>query len=158
MDFVIFDFLETVSPWWWVALGILLGAIEMATLTFFLIWPGLAAVLMAPLIALFPAMPGEVQVAMFASLSVGLTFAGRQVMHRYGDGGPVETTLNNRTARMIGRRGIILHLKAGEATVEIDGVQWRAILVPGPSIAAGDMVEVTAARGSMLEVHRVDTA
>jgi len=34
----VFQWVANLSPWWWVAFGIGLGAVEMATMSFFLIW------------------------------------------------------------------------------------------------------------------------
>ena len=45
----------TVSPWWWVALAILLGAIEMLTPTTVLVWSALAALVTALALWLAPA-------------------------------------------------------------------------------------------------------
>ena len=151
-----FDWLEGLSPWWWVAFGIGLGAVEMATMSFFLIWPGLAALVMAGFLVLAPGMPGEVQVAVFAALSVALTFAGRALMRRFGDGEAVETGLNDRSARMIGRRGQVLSMSHGEAMVEIDGEHWRA--APAGADAAlsdGATIEVVGASGMTLTVRPV---
>ena len=101
MDVSLFAALEGLSPWWWVAFGITLGAIEMATMSFFLIWPGIAAVVMAALLWAVPAMPGEVQIAVFAALSVVLTYLFRaRFLASTADIAP--NGLNERSNRMIG--------------------------------------------------------
>ena len=74
----LFDWIAGLSPWWWVAFGIGLGALEMATGSFFLIWPALAAIAMAINIAIGPSFSGEVIVILYAGLSIVLTFLGRQ--------------------------------------------------------------------------------
>lgn len=154
MEAGVFDWLESLSPWWWVAFALALGAIEMATMSFFLIWPGLAALAMAGLLALFPGMPGEVQVAAFATLSVALTFGGRAWMRRYGDGGAPPSGLNDRSRQMIGRRGTVIRISQGEATVQVDGVHWRARLAGGAaSSEPGAGIEVTGVDGMTLEVR-----
>ncbi len=152
MDMPFFNMLEGLSPWWWVAFGIALGAIEMATMSFFLIWPGLAALLMAVILIFAPGMPGEVQIAIYATLSVILTFAGRWLMHRYGDGGAPETTINQRSGQLVGRRGKILRYDGGEGLVEIDGVRWRARGATDLALTEGADVRVVAADGMTLEI------
>ncbi|NNU79504.1 NfeD family protein [Halovulum dunhuangense] len=147
-----FGWLEGLSPWWWVAFGITLGALEMATMSFFLIWPGLAAVLMAVLLAFLPGMPGTVQIAVYAALAVALTFAGRAYTRRFGDGGDTATVLNDRASQMVGRRGTLVSVEHGEAVVEIDGVRWRAIL--SGEATMGTDVRVTGAQGMTLNVER----
>ena len=150
-----FDFLENMSPWWWVAIGIGLGAVEMATFSFFLIWPALAALVMAGLVAYAPGMPGEIILAVFAALSVILTFAGRALVRQFGDGGGPETTLNDRGARMLGRRGSVIGHNHGEIRVEIDGVHWSArATTQGLSVGTG--VEVTGVDGQTLEVRALE--
>ena len=81
-----FGFLQAMSPWWWVAFAVALGALEMATMSFFLIWPALAALVLALVHWLMPGLGGEVQVVLFAALAVAMTFAGRGLLNRYGDG------------------------------------------------------------------------
>jgi membrane protein implicated in regulation of membrane protease activity len=151
----LFNFLETMSPWWWVAFGIGLAAVEMATMSFYLIWPALAGIVMAVMVALFPTMPGEVQVAVFAALSVALTFAGRSMLHRFGDGGGGATALNRRSGQMVGRSARVVAFSRGEGTVEIDGVPWRALSQPVDAvIVEGAQVRVVGAEGMVLRVAR----
>ncbi|WP_112321206.1 NfeD family protein [Oceanibium sediminis] len=151
MDWPFFDLLEGLSPWWWVAFGVTLMALEMLTLSFFLIWPGLAAIAMAVLLGMAPTMPGEVQLALYGSLAVAATFTGRLIVRRFGDGGAPVSTLNDRGAQMVGRHGTLLSSTDGEATVEIDGVHWRARLAAPAE--AGTRIEVIGAKGMMLTVR-----
>lgn len=149
----LFGFLEGMSPWWWVAFGLSLGALEMATMSFFLIWPGLAAIVMAVVIALFPSMPGEIQVATFGVLAVALTFAGRSLFNRFGDNGEAASHLNSRSSQLIGRRGKIIRFAHGEGVIEIDGIHWQAKADPSlMGMSAGSVVQVKAAEGMLLEV------
>ncbi len=150
-----FDLLETISPWWWVAFALGLGAIEMATMSFYLIWPALAAVLMAVLTALLPSMPGEIRIGVFAALSILLTFAGRSLITRFGDGGAQDSGLNRRGAQMVGRRGTAVRFEHGEGTVEIDGIPWRAKAEPPDAIILeGAQVRVVGTEGMVLQVSR----
>ena len=152
MDLGLFDFLEGLSLWWWVAGGILLGVVEMMTMSFFLLWPALTALVMAGIVALAPGLSGEVQVAVFAVLSLVLTFVGRGVMARWGDGGAPVSAINDRAAQLVGRRARVLEVDGAEARVEVDGIHWRA-RVSGAVPAAGEMAEVTGAEGGELEIR-----
>lgn len=80
----LFTFLTDISPWWWIAFGIALGVVEMATMSFFLIWPALAAIAVGLFLIVAPSTSGEIQIAVFAILAVVLTFAGRYLLHRFG--------------------------------------------------------------------------
>ena len=81
------QFLNDISPWWWVAFALALGALEMATMSFFLIWPALSALIVAGLLAMTPSMTPEAQISTFSIVAVILTVLGRIVINRYGDGG-----------------------------------------------------------------------
>jgi len=148
-----FSWIAALSPWWWVAFGIALGAIEMATMSFFLIWPALAALLMAGVVAIAPPMSGEMIVALWAILSIALTFLGRSLMHRYGDGGEPESNLNSRSARLVGRKAQVLDWAHGEGSVEIDGMRWKAISENRDAAALAGPVEIISADGMTLTVR-----
>ncbi|WGI22551.1 NfeD family protein [Amylibacter sp. IMCC11727] len=149
------DILEGLSPWWWVAAAFALGALEMLTGTAVLIWVALATLVMAALTALFPAMSGELQITLFAVLSIGLTFAGRWALGRFGDGGETHATLNQRSNHLIGRTAKVLDYDAGSnsGAVEIEGMRWRATWAAGQSSATGETVRIRAAKGMNLTVE-----
>lgn len=148
-----FDTVEALSAWWWIALAIGLGVIEMLTMSFFLIWPALAAIVMAILVGLFPSMPGEIRVASFAAIAIGLTFIGRSLLHRFGDGGGATSTLNARSSQLVGRKGKVLNWQSGEGAVEVDGIRWRARWDGDQVSETGRFVEITAAEGMTLIVR-----
>lgn len=151
----LFGFLTGISPWWWIAGAVLLGVIEMATMSFFLIWPALAALVMAAVVFVAPGLSGVAQAFLFAVLAVILTLIGRSLIGRFGDGGAPATGLNDRSAAMIGRRAKVLSFEGGEGSVEIDGIRWKAVW-EGPNAIDG-IVEVTAADGMRLSVRAVST-
>lgn len=148
-----FGWISALSPWWWVAFGITLGAIEMATMSFFLIWPALAALVMAGVVAIAPPMSGEMIVALWAILSIALTFLGRSLMRRYGDGGEPESNLNSRSARLVGRKAQVLEWAHGEGSVEIDGTRWKAVSENQNAAALTGPVEIVSADGMILTVR-----
>ncbi len=151
------DVLEGLSPWWWVAAAFALGALEMITGTAVLIWVALATLVMAILNALVPTLSGELQVALFAALSMAITFAGRWAMQRFGDGGATHATLNRRSNHLIGRTAKVLDYDAGSnsGAVEIEGMRWRATWAAGQASATGETVRVRAASGMNLTVETV---
>jgi len=144
--------LNGISPWWWVAFGIALGAVEMMTMSFFLIWPGLAALLLAVLLALVPGLGGEAQIAIYAGLAMALTFLGRSLMHRYGNDDGTASSLNSRANLMIGRHAEVQEFTGPEGAVVIDGVRWHAIWPEGATATPGSMVEINGANGMSLLV------
>lgn len=149
----LFPFLQDISPWWWIAFAIGLGAVEMATMSFFLIWPALAALLVGLLLWVAPGTSGEAQIAIFAILSVILTFAGRSLVHRYGDGGDSNDTLNSRANLTIGRHAEVMDFSGPEGNVIIDGIRWRAKWANDETGEPGSTVEVIGAEGMTLLVR-----
>ena len=144
--------LDGISPWWWVALAILLAAIEMLTVTTLLVWSASAAFLTAVVLWLMPGLGWAAQLAIFASLSIVFTFAGRALVQRYGYGERA-STLNRRAAQLVGRDGVVLSFEFDEGKVNVDGVPWPARLPEGtPTPAPGDRVRVTAADGIVVWV------
>jgi membrane protein implicated in regulation of membrane protease activity len=151
------DILEGLSPWWWVAAAFLIGALEMLTGTAVLIWVALAALVMAAVLATVPGLSGELQITLFAALSVALTFAGRWALIRFGDGFAHNSTLNQRSNRLIGRSAKVLEVEVGSnsGVVEIDGMRWRATWSDGQNLTMGDPVRIKTAEGMTLGVETV---
>ncbi|MEM7190603.1 MAG: NfeD family protein [Pseudomonadota bacterium] len=148
----IFGFLTGISPWWWVAAAFVLGVIEILTFSYFLIWPGLAALLTAVMLWMFPDMSGSAQMAWFAVLAVVLTLVGRYwVMTRKPES--QTPALNNRAVALVGRQAVLIDdLAAGSlGNVEVDGIRWRARLSENAEGAArGDRLRVASAEGMVL--------
>ncbi len=146
--------LATISPWWWVALGVLLAALEMVTPTTVTIWSAAAALVVALALWLVPGMGVAAQIAVFGLLSIAFTFGGRALAARYLPSGR-EVTLNRRTGAIVGRTGRVLSFSDGEGKVEIDGVPWPARLQGAGAPAPGDRVTVVGADGIVVLVEPV---
>lgn len=148
--------LDGMSPWWWVILAFALGSIEMATMTFFLIWLGLAALCMAGILVLAPEMSGAMQITLFSVLSVVLTFAGRYLLNKYGDGaGDSGENLNKRSAYLVGRSATVLEFDGGMGVVEVEGMRWRAQWAESQTSVAGENVRITRADAMVLYVTSI---
>lgn len=148
----VFDFLNGISPWWWVAAALALGTIEILTFSFFLIWPALAAFFVAVFMWIFPEMSGATQILIFAVLSAVLTLVGRQwVMTRKPSS--ENPGLNNRASALIGRNAVLIEDLSGTAlgSVEVDGIRWRARLEDeGDTAATGASLKIASADGMVL--------
>lgn len=152
----IFAFLDGASPWWWIALGLGLGVVEIMTFSFFLIWPGLAAIAVGVVMWLLPEMSGSTQLLMFAGLSIVLTFLGRWlVLTRQ----PTSEApgLNNRASQLVGRSATVLDgfQSSPSGNVEVDGVRWRGRLEErAEGLSPGSVVQVSGADGMTLVLSR----
>lgn len=154
MDAGLFIWIETLSPWWWVALGIGLGALEMVIASFVLIWPAMAAILMAIILWVAPELRGELQVTLFAILSIALMVSGRGYLRKFGDGEP-ETNLNNRTEQMIGKQATVVDFALGSGHIELNGLRWNAEWADGQSAEVGQVVKIIAADGMSVQVENI---
>jgi membrane protein implicated in regulation of membrane protease activity len=157
LNFDLFAFLDGASPWWWIALALGLGAIEIVTFTYFMLWLGLAAFTVGIGLAIFPSMPGTSQLLTFALLSILYTAIGWvYVMRRQ----PKEAHpgLNRRAAAVVGRQAVVTQaFSAGVGWVEVDGVRWRARLADPDGFGAeppkaGATMSISAADGMTLIV------
>ena len=149
--------LDGISPWWWVALAILLAAAEMVTITTVLVWAAVAALITAILLWLAPGLGGYEQIGIFAALSIVFFFVGRALVARFGQpGGDEAKGLNRRAQALVGREGVVASFDRTEGKVTVDGVPWPARLAEGaPAPAPGDVVRVIAADGIVIWVHPI---
>ena len=154
MSFDLFAFLDGASPWWWIALALGLGAIEIVTFTYFMLWLGLAAFTVGIAMALFPTMPGTSQVLTFALLSILYTGIGWAYVRRLQPK-DVHPGLNRRSAAVVGRQAVVTEaFSAGIGWVEVDGVRWRARLIDGTQTPeTGTTLSITSADGMTLIVE-----
>ncbi len=152
MDF--FTWVGDLSGWYWLALGILFVALEMLAPSFILVWPGLAAIIIAALVTVFPRISGEWLIVIFATLSIGLIVVGRGVAIRLRKVEPA-STLNSRAEGMIGRKAKVVSFENGEGKISISGVQWPAVWEQGENATEGSMVVILSASGVNLTVKNM---
>ncbi|MEM9058846.1 MAG: NfeD family protein [Pseudomonadota bacterium] len=148
----LFGFLTSISPWWWVALALALGVVEVLTFSFFLIWPGLAALAVAVLLWIDLGMSGTAQVLWFAVLSIAFTIVGRQIVFLRKPESD-RPSLNKRGAALVGRKATVVDgfAAGGMGNVNVDGMRWRARMIDGASIPApGEVLDITDADGMTL--------
>lgn len=146
------EWLDSISThWFWLSLGLILGAAEMVAPGFFLMWLGLAAIIVGVLDYFLP-ITVAYQVAMFATLSVVTVFAGKKFLAD----NPIETddpNLNNRGARLTGEIVPVVEAIAdGQGRVKVGDTVWAA---RGTDADIGARVRVTGADGAVLLVEKV---
>lgn len=144
------EWLDSISThWFWLSLGLILGVAEMVAPGFFLMWLGLAALIVGLLDYALPiAIP--FQVALFAVLSVLTVFAGKKFLHD----NPIATDdpkLNDRGARLTGEIVTVVEsITDGQGRVKVGDTEWNA---RGADAAIGARVRVTGADGAVLLVE-----
>lgn len=153
MGFDLFAFLDGASPWWWIAFALALGAVEIITFTYFMLWLALAALTVGIGLMIFPGLTGTAQLLGFGLLALVYTGIGWAWVRRRqpGDAAP---GLNQRAAALIGRQAVVTEdFQAGVGRVGVDGVRWRARLAEDAAPPGkGAVLTITAADGTTLVV------
>jgi inner membrane protein len=144
------DWIDALDPhWFWLSLGLILGAVEILAPGFFLMWLGLAAILVGLLSWLLPGMIVPMQVALFAIFSVLTVYAGKKFLRD----NPIASTdpmLNDRGARLTGEIVTVVEaISDGRGRVKVGDSEWNA---RGTDAAVGARVRVTGADGAVLLV------
>ena len=138
--------------YWWVAAVVLIG-VEMLSPGFFFLWMGLSAFITGLLLFVIPVMSFELQLFIFAVLSMVSAILWRNYMNKHPD----ETDhpyLNQRGAQYVGRTFILIEaIENGRGKIKVDDSRWR---VEGDDCPVGSTVKVVAVDGMTLKVIRVD--
>ncbi len=149
MDTLI-TFLTTLGPQHWLVLGLVLLIAEMASGTTYLLWPAVAAFVTA-LVSLAGMTNWIAELVIFAVLVIVLTAFGRPLVQRWRHEGG-QAGLNERSAAMVGVRGVITAFANGVGSVKVNDTVWRA--VSEDTLTAGETVEVASVDGVTLKVKR----
>ena len=141
--------LELDPHWAWLALGLVLAVGEMTIPGVFLIWMAGAAVLTGLATWVLP-ITVPLQVVLFAGLSLGAVFFGRNWLRA----NPIEGAdpmMNDRGARAIGETVMVTQVIAGgEGRVKLGDSEWIA---KGPDAEPGTRMRVAGHNGSVLLVE-----
>jgi inner membrane protein len=144
--------LITLGPWSWIVLGAILLGLELAVPGVFLMWLGLAAVLVG-LISFVVDWGWQAQGIAFALFALASVLLWRRVART--SGAPSDSPfLNRRTQGMVGRVFTLEKpIANGVGVVRVDDTTWR---VNGPDRPAGSRVRVVEADGAILTVEAAD--
>jgi membrane protein implicated in regulation of membrane protease activity len=148
------QFFDMLAPWHWLALGALLLALEVASTTTYLLWPGIAALVVGALLFLVPPLRGVPSLLIFAVLAVASTILWqRSPLGRRAPTG--HANLNARTVTYLGRQGAAAaDFVGGEGAILLDDTRWAAMVVDNSAPRGGDLLQVTGADGTILKVRR----
>lgn len=149
------DLINSLTPWHWFLFGVALIALEVMVTTTFLLWPGISAILVAALTALFP-IPGGVALILFAVLGVGSTLVWQKYLsehHTTSD----HPELNRRALQYVGRKAVLREsLVDGFGYLTLDDTRWRIESEDGSNIQEGTRVEVISVEGNSFHVRPVN--
>ena len=137
--------------WWILALALIIAETFLPG-TFFL-WMGVSALVLGVLAWLIPAMGWEMQLMLFAVLSL-VSIVGWRMWQRKHPDETDQPSLNRRGEQYIDRVFTLeTPIENGFGKVRVGDTLWR---VKGGDLAAGTKVRVTAADGIVLVVEPAD--
>ncbi len=144
----------TNQPFWiWLAIGVLLLAVEAALSTEWLLWPAVAAGVVAVLTALGLQIGFAGEVGAFAALTVVSTLFSRRLIQKVNPDDKPD--VNDRDARLIGQKArVVAPFVDGRGRVFVSGAEWAAE-IEGEGPPVGDSVIVEASVGSGLKVRLI---
>jgi hypothetical protein len=139
--------------WHWWILGLALIIAETVLPGTYFLWMGVSAVALGVLAWLFPAMGWEIQLMLFALLSLASIVGWRMWQRRHPEESD-QPMLNRRAEQYIGRVFVLeAAIENGFGRVRVADSLWR---VRGADAPAGTRVRVTAADGIVLVVEPAD--
>ena len=145
MDAVI-GFLEGLTVWHWIGLGIVLLAIEVAVGTFDLLWVAVGAFLTALFALIVPLPVGgwQGQLTFFGVAAIAFVISGRTLFKGLRTQSTTHPNLNDRLANMVGqqRRGGD-EFRQGQGKVKLGDTVWLAEQSDDTVIVEGDQIVVT---------------
>jgi len=141
--------IEGLGPWSWIIAGAILLALELMVPGAFMMWLGLAAVLVGA-ISLVIDWSWQAQCIAFAVFAVASVPLWRRFARRVEQPGE-QPLLNRRTEAMVGRIYTLdKPIVDGVGIVKVGDTVWR---VSGADLPAGSRVKVTRADGANLLVE-----
>ncbi|WP_273823279.1 NfeD family protein [Pseudomonas asplenii] len=147
------EFLQHLSFWDWLALGTLLLILEVFGTGGYLLWVGIAAAVVGVLTFVIPGLPWTLQFLLFGLLSV-LTAVFWWKRQRAANIVSDQPGLNERGHELIGRIFVVHSpISGGRGKIKVGDGVW---LVTGPDAEVGARVRVIAQHGTVLQVETVE--
>lgn len=143
---------EAIEPHYtWLALGLVLAALEMAVPGVFLIWMAGAA-LVTGLVTWVVPIDTPWQIGLFAALAIVSVFSGRRWLAA-NPIEPVDVRMNDRGAQAIGETVVVTSaIDGGSGRVKLGDSEW---LAKGPDSPPGTRMRVAGHDGTVLLVEHL---
>ncbi len=144
------------GPWiWWVAGFALLGA-EVLVPGVFLVWIGIAALVIGVLSLLLwetSFWVWQLQLFSFAVVAVAAALGGRRIVARSANTSD-EPFLNQRSMSLVGRTATLEEpIREGRGRIRLDDTTWS---IEGPDLPAGTQVRIVSSSGRQLTIEAVN--
>ena len=143
------------GAWNWMALGLVLLGLEIVVPGIFLLWIGIAAIIVGALTLMIGDVAmwsWQLQIVLFLVLSLVSAYIGKKVMAK-SEGVSDEPFLNQRAEQLVGRTATLAEpIAEGRGRIKLGDTQWR---VSGPDLPVGAKVKVVSTDGSELSVEKM---
>ena len=146
-------FLESLEFWHWLVFGVALAIIEVFAPGAFFLWLGISAAVVGSILWVIPGMSWELQVLIFAILSI----ASVVIVRRYLTAHPLETdlpNLNQRGQQYVGRVfTLTVPVVNGQGKIQVDDSTWK---ITCEDCEAGTKVKINGVDGVVLSAAIAD--
>ena len=144
------EFIAGIAFWHWWVLAAILTTIEVFAPTTVLLWPGVAAATVGVVLFAVPDLGWQLQVVLFAVLSVAAALSWRAYLKRRP--APVaDPGLNRRAQQYVGQVFTLAEpIVGGRGKLKVGDTMWK---VEGRDLAVGQRVKVTAVDGVVLRIE-----
>jgi membrane protein implicated in regulation of membrane protease activity len=137
--------------WYWWALAAVLLVFEMMLPGIVFLFLSIGALASGALLLIVADLSLELQLVVFAIVSVASAVLLRPALRRMQQGRPADANLNARGDSMVGRTIVLdTPILGGQGRVKLGDGSWT---VTGPDMAAGSRVRVAAINGNELRVE-----
>ncbi|EBU7498202.1 NfeD family protein [Salmonella enterica subsp. enterica serovar Typhi] len=149
---MIASIVRELGPWNWMVLGFALLILELMAPGVFLLWFGIAAMIVGVLSLIFwdaAFWVWQLQVPVFAVLGILAALIGQRIMLARRESSD-EPLLNQRGKQLIGRTATLTEpIREGRGRIQLGDTLWR---VSGPDLPVGARVRVVSASSTDLDL------
>ncbi len=143
---------EQIEYWNWWVIGVFLIGIEVFAPGAVFLWMGIAAGIVGAVLLIVPDLTWQLQLLLFAVLSVVSIVVWRFVMRNRKATPSDQPMLNKRGASYIGRSFTLKEpIVDGTGLLHVDDSRWK---VEGEDLPVGTKVKVVGIEGTVLQVER----
>lgn len=143
---------EQIEFWNWWVIAVFLVGIEVFAPGAVFLWMGIAAAIVGFVLLAVPEMTWQIQLLIFAVISVVSIYVWRYVLRDRFPGKVPGRVLNRRGASYVGRTFTLKEpIVDGTGLLHVDDSRWK---VEGEDLPAGAKVKVVAIEGTVLKVER----
>ena len=144
--------LDHIVFWHWMLFGVALAVLEMLVPGVVFLWLGIAGIVTGFVLWIQPDMTWEIQLTIFAVLSVISTVAGRMLWKRL-ESETDHPTLNRRGIQYVGRTFTLDEpIVNGFGKIKVDDTTWK---ISGDDLAAGSRIRVVDVDGVVLKIEPI---